>query len=211
MDNDERAKSELQKTLDEVNDAVHSTAVSEEISKASTDIMTRILDESAKEMDIQRRAFSGFRGRGRGRGRARGRAWHYTPRQRADTSKLMLDLRPNVVYIKDTEGVKEDDLKSALKNCVGVRDVKMEGSDVKVVFEKHWQANKVVTNGVKVEDKVLMPVLSKEPYEAPPPLPAASTPASVPASAPASISASMSASAPGTVPTAASNPIPTLL
>ena len=188
VDNDERAKSELQKTLDEVNDAVHSTAVSEEISKASMDIMARMLEESAKEMDIQRRAFSGFRGRGRGRGRARGRAYHYTPRQRADTSKLTLDLRPNVVYIKETAGVKEEDLKNALKNCVGVRDVKMEGSDVKVVFEKHWQANKVVTNGVKVEDKVLMPILSKEPYEAPPPLPTAApvaTPASTAAPAPA--------------------------
>lgn len=188
VDNDERAKSELQKTLDEVNDAVHSTAVSEEISKASMDIMARMLEESAKEMDIQRRAFSGFRGRGRGRGRARGRAYHYTPRQRADTSKLTLDLRPNVVYIKETAGVKEEDLKNALKNCVGVRDVKMEGSDVKVVFEKHWQANKVVTNGVKVEDKVLMPILSKEPYEAPPPLPAAA-PAAAPATVPAASTA----------------------
>ena len=79
--------------------------------------------------------------------------------------------------------MKEEDLKNALKNCVGVRDVKMEGSDVKVVFEKHWQANKVVTNGVKVEDKVLMPILSKEPYEAPPPLPTAA-PAAAPSPAP---------------------------
>ena len=198
VDNDERAKSELQKTLDEVNDAVHSTAVSEEISKASMDIMARMLEESAKEMDIQRRAFSGFRGRGRGRGRARGRAYHYTPRQRADTSKLTLDLRPNVVYIKETAGVKEEDLKNALKNCVGVRDVKMEGSDVKVVFEKHWQANKVVTNGVKVEDKVLMPILSKEPYEAPPPLPAAAPAA--PAATPASTAAPAPAPAPEATP-----------
>lgn len=183
VDNGERAKLELQKTLDEVNDAVHSTAVSEEINKMSTDIMTRILDETAKEMDIQRNAFSSYRGRGRGRGRARGRGWHYTPRPRVDNSKLTLDLRPNVVYIKEMEGVKEDDLKKALKDCVGVRSVKMVGNEAKVVFERHWQANKVVTNGVRMDDKVLMPVLSKDPYEAPPPMPAAEG-ANAPANAP---------------------------
>lgn len=153
--NAERAKREALATLDSVREAVRTTAVFDEIDAAATTVETGILDEAAREMEITRAAMSGFRGRGRGRGRGnyrgRGRANH---RPRVDTSKFEMDLRPNVVILKDVEGVSEAEVREGLKEYPGVRGVTRENGEISIIFEKHWQTKRPTTMGIKVQGKV---------------------------------------------------------
>lgn len=153
--NAERAKKEALATLDSVREAVRATAVFEEIDAAATTVETGILDEAAREMEITRAAMSGFRGRGRGRGRGnyrgRGRVSH---RPRVDTSKFEMDLRPNVVILKEVEGVSEAEVREGLKEYPGVRGVTRENGEISIIFEKHWQTKRPTTMGIKVQGKV---------------------------------------------------------
>ena len=153
IDKNEKAKNELSQILDNVRECVHSTSVYEEIDKMATDIMTSVLDEAAKEVDIQRSAVPSYRGRGRGsyRGRGRGRG---TKIPRPDVSKYQIDLRPNVIYIKNLENISENDVREALKDYPGVRGVTVNENEAKVIFEQHWQTNKPIKGGITIHDKV---------------------------------------------------------
>ena len=144
--NAERAKREALATLDSVFD---------EIDAAATTVETGILDEAAREMEITRAAISGFRGRGRGRGRGnfRGRG-RVSYRPRVDTSRFEMDLRPNVVILKDVEGVSEAEVREGLKEYPGVRGVTRENGEISIIFEKHWQTKRPTTMGIKVQGKV---------------------------------------------------------
>lgn len=179
LDNAERAKAEVLSILDSVRDAVRSTSVFEEIDKTATELQTSILDEAAREMDITRSAVSGFHGRGRGRGRVSSRSrGRFTHRPRVDTSKFEMDLRPNVIILKDIEGAGESEIREGLKEYQGVRGVSVENGEASIIFEKHWQTKRPVTMGITVNGKVgleeesklqvLKPVLSSEPYVVPP-------------------------------------------
>ena len=153
--NAERAKREALATLDSVREAVRQTAVFDEIDAAATTVETGILDEAAREMEITRAAISGFRGRGRGRGRGnfRGRG-RVSYRPRVDTSRFEMDLRPNVVILKDVEGVSEAEVREGLKEYPGVRGVTRENGEISIIFEKHWQTKRPTTMGIKVQGKV---------------------------------------------------------
>ena len=141
--NAERAKREALATLDSVREAVRQTAVFDEIDAAATTVETGILDEAAREMEITRAAISGFRGRGR-----------VSYRPRVDTSRFEMDLRPNVVILKDVEGVSEAEVREGLKEYPGVRGVTRENGEISIIFEKHWQTKRPTTMGIKVQGKV---------------------------------------------------------
>ena len=136
-------------------EAVRSTSVFEEIDKTATELQASILDEAAREMDITRSAVSGYRGRARGRGRGsvRGRG-RFTRRPHVDTSKFEMDLRPNVIVLKDIEGVSESEIREGLKEYQGVRGVSIENGEASIIFEKHWQTKRPITMGIPVNGKV---------------------------------------------------------
>ena len=155
LDNTERAKAEVLSILDNVREAVRSTSVFEEIDKTATELQASILDEAAREMDITRSAVSGYRGRARGRGRGsvRGRG-RFTRRPHVDTSKFEMDLRPNVIVLKELEGVSESEIREGLKEYQGVRGVSIENGEASIIFEKHWQTKRPITMGIPVNGKV---------------------------------------------------------
>lgn len=159
LDNGERAKNELMSFLDQVREIVKPTSVFEEINGKADEVVKEMLDESAREMQIQQNAMrSYYRGRGRGRGRGfyRGRGMRRPPRPRVDTSKYQLDFRPNVVYVKGLDGATEADVREGLKNYPGVRSVRVANDEAVVIFEQHWQTNKPIRMGVNVKGKVVL-------------------------------------------------------
>lgn len=159
-DNGERAQTQLFALLDQVRDAVRSTAIFEEINAKANDLAKQVLDQTAQEIQIQQNAMrTTSRGRGRGgyRGRGggyRGRGGRGAFRPRVDVSKYQLDFRPNVVYLKGLDGASEEDVRSALKNYVGVRSVAVTNNEATVVFEQHWQTKKPIQDGLNIRGKV---------------------------------------------------------
>ena len=75
-------------------------------------------------------------------------------RPRVDTSRFEMDLRPNVVILKDVEGVSEAEVREGLKEYPGVRGVTRENGEISIIFEKHWQTKRPTTMGIKVQGKV---------------------------------------------------------